>query len=149
MRPILWVSPPIIIRILLSRHPTSTKKVSPKIRIFPPNRQGFWSIKKRIWHMSTVAAFLLVLIKDCTVETVHRTLVSADISQIRFFIYQNPCLLGGKNLIMGVTFLWGLGWRESKILIMRVWRHSKYRSHMLINGCDKKMKLIGRKPKYR
>ena len=43
---------------------------------------------------------------------------TADICQIHFFIYQNPCLFGGKILILGVTFLGGVGWRESKILIM-------------------------------
>jgi len=33
----------------------------------------------------------------------------ADICQIRFFIYQNPCLFGGKILILGVTFLGEVG----------------------------------------
>ena len=53
--------------------------------------------------------FLVVVVGGWLGLFHNKNAATADICQIRFFIYQNPCLLGGKILIMGVTFLGGLG----------------------------------------
>ena len=54
---------------------------------------------------------------------------------------RHPCMWGGKILILGVPFLGGVTGEQNPYNDGR--RHSKYRSLLLINGCDKKMKLIG------
>ena len=66
------------------------------------------------------------------------------------FLYLSKSLsVGWKKSYHGGNFFMGVGVTGEQNPYNEGWRHSKYRSHMLINGCDKKMKLIGRKPKYR
>ena len=66
------------------------------------------------------------------------------------FLYLSKSLsVGWKKSYHGGNFFMGVRVTGEQNPYNEGWRHSKYRSHMLINGCDKKMKLIGRKPKYR
>ena len=58
------------------------------------------------------------------------------------FLYLKKSLsVGWKNSYLGGTFLGG--WGDGRPNPYDGRRHSKYRSLLLINGCDKKMKLMG------
>ena len=66
------------------------------------------------------------------------------------FLYLSKSLsVGWKNSDLGGNFFRGGGVTGEQNPYNDGRRYPKYRSHLLINGCDKKMKLIGRKPKYR
>ena len=60
------------------------------------------------------------------------------------FLYLSKSLsVGWKNSYHGGNFFRGVGVTGEQNPYNDGRRHSKYRSHLLINGCDKKMKLMG------